>query len=119
MVRAPAGVTILLPGGTKTSRLLEVSVVCTACTQRDEVPASFTLFKVVGRASSDALPELGSSSHIAHEKCVRGGAGTGLFPLLKLINALIFIRPTNGLTTTTARARIRHHYPPTGRTRGS
>jgi hypothetical protein len=33
-----------------------VSVVCTACTQRDEVPASFML-KVVGLASSDALPE--------------------------------------------------------------
>ena len=116
MVRAPAGVTILLPGGTKTSRLLEVSVVCTACTQRDEVPASFTLFKVVGRASSDALPELGSS-HIAPRKVV--GRGVRGFFILKLINALIFIRPTNGLTTTTARARIRHHYPPTGRTRGS
>ena len=118
MVRAPAGVTILLPGGTKTSRLLEVSVVCTACTQRDEVPASFTLFKVVGRASSDALPELGSS-HIAPRKVVCAGRGVTRAFFLKLINALIFIRPTNGLTTTTARARIRHHYPPTGRTRGS
>ena len=116
MVRAPAGVTILLPGGTKTSRLLEVSVVCTACTQRDEVPASFTLFKVVGRASSDALPELGSSSHIAHEKFVRGGVGTGLFP--RETYQCSYLYP-NGLTTTTARARIRHHYPPTGRTRGS
>ena len=79
MVRAPAGVTILLPGGTKTSRLLEVSVVCTACTQRDEVPASFTLFKVVGRASSDALPELGSISHIAHEKLFAAGVYGAFF----------------------------------------
>lgn len=117
MVRAPAGVTILLPGGTKTSRLLEVSVVCTACTQRDEVPASFTLFKVVGRASSDALPELGSSSHmVPHESVCGEGRVRGV---LCILSSLIFIRPTNGLTTTTARARIRHHYPPTGRTRGS
>ena len=83
MVRAPAGVTILLPGGTKTSRLLEVSVVCTACTQRDEVPASFTLFKVVGRASSDALPELGSSSHmVPHESVCGEGRVRGVFPIL-------------------------------------
>ena len=62
---SPAGVTIFLPGGTKTSRLFDVSAGCTACTQCDEVPASFKVFKEVGRASIDALLQWGSSSHIA------------------------------------------------------
>ena len=42
-----------------------MSAGCTACTQCDEVPASFKLFKEVGRASIDALLQWGSSSHIA------------------------------------------------------
>ena len=52
MSSSPAGVTILLSGGTKTSRLPEESLVCTACTQRDEVFGFFRLATVVGRAST-------------------------------------------------------------------